>query len=80
MIIDERVDEIERMICSNEITKEQVFTKMKYFIQQLQKTAHSSDYAKCKSVICKFYDETMECNCSANEDLCEKCMNSQHFA
>jgi len=37
------------------------------------------DYAKCKSIGCQFYDETMECNCSANENLCEKCMNSQHF-
>lgn len=39
----------------------------------------NSDYAKCKSIGCQFYDEKMEFNCGANEVLCEKCMNSQHF-
>ena len=40
----------------------------------------NSDYAKCKSIGCQFYDEKMEFNCCANENLCEKCINSQHLA
>ena len=49
--------------------------------QMLEKLKSSnSDYAKCKSICCPFYDEKMEFNCCANESLCEKCMNSQQFA
>ena len=47
---------------------------------KLQNTSSNSDYAKCKSIGCQFYDEKMEFNCCANESLCEKCINSQHFA
>lgn len=35
------------------------------------------DDTLCKSIGCQFYDVLMECNCAANEDLLEKCMNSQ---
>jgi len=45
MTINEQVDKIEQQICCHEITKEQVFTKMKYFIQQLKNTSSSIDHA-----------------------------------
>ena len=44
MTINEKVDEIEQQICCHEISKEQVFTKMKYFIQQLQNTSSNKKY------------------------------------
>ena len=49
-------------------------------INESAKPSHNSDYPKCKSIGCQFYDEKMEFNCCANESLCEKCINSQHFA
>jgi hypothetical protein len=49
MTINENVDEIEILICSNEITKEQVFTRMKYFVQQLQNTSSISENKPCDS-------------------------------
>ena len=47
---------------------------------KLQNTSSNSDYAKCKSIGCQFYDKKFEFSCCANESLCEKCMNSQHLA
>jgi hypothetical protein len=52
MEINGKIDEIEMMICQNELTKEQVFTRMKSVVQQLQNTSSNSDYVKCAEAIC----------------------------
>ena len=51
--------------------------KLIKLLNELSATTHNSDYAKCKSIGCQFYNETMELNCAANEGLCEKCIKNQ---
>ena len=68
--------------CKQDLTKDEVY-ELGFnagFNAALQNTSSNSDYAKCKSIGCQFYDVKMDFNCCANENLCEKCMNSQHFA
>ena len=31
---------------------------------------------KCLNKVCYYYDQMMDMNCSANEDLCEKCFRT----
>ena len=62
----------------DEITGENI-SELRDTCRKLLETAHNSDYAMCKSIGCQFFDEKMEFNCCANENLCEKCINSQHL-
>ena len=45
---------------------------------KIKNITSNRDCAKCKSIGCPFYDEKMEFNCCANENLYKKCMNNQH--
>ena len=64
---------------SNKILGRKNISELRDTCRKLLETTHSSDYARCKAIGCQFFDEKMEFNCCANENLCEQCINSQHL-
>ena len=66
----------ERDVCSEECAD--IYYQIDEDEDGDENVTENSDYAKCKSIGCQWYDEKMEFNCCANENLCEKCINSQH--
>lgn len=58
---------------------EELSTEIIMLRKHIKETLKSQnrDCAKCKSIGCSFYDEKMEFNCCANENIYKKCMNNQ---
>lgn len=73
MTINEHIDEIERLICRHEITKEQVFTKMKYFIQHLYQPIRKA-YIEGYSM---GHHHTVE-SCYCPEEAADDWLSEQH--